>query len=368
MPPEESTPETSVPVLPPQPPSNDGSTGETPAEDDMGLTEEATVDGETGNGDACDVPTADGEQAQVRPLFDTPPGYRAGYVAVVGRPNVGKSTLINRIVGQKVSIVSDKPQTTRTRLLAICQRPDAQIIFIDTPGIHAAAHRLGELMVRSAQDSLHDADVVLFLADAGRSPNPEDAAAAQAVRLRTHAPVLLILNKRDLAGGTDLEVRSDSYGSLVPNAERVAVSAKTGDGVDALEERIVALLPESPPFFPPDEFTDQTERAMAAELVREQVLRLTRQEVPHGVAVVVERYEERGEDRASIEATIYVERDSQKGIIIGAGGKMLKSIGQSAREEIEALTERHVYLQLWVKVRKDWRKKDPLLRQMGYGS
>jgi len=294
--------------------------------------------------------------------FHAPPGFRAGYVAVVGRPNVGKSTLVNRFVGQKVSIVSEKPQTTRTRLLGILTLPDAQIIFIDTPGIHKPIHSLGEAMVKAASSSLRDADLVALIVDASVPPSDEDRLAADAVRAHAaRVPALLILNKIDLLNHEAAERAEAAYAPLCDFADVLSVSALRGDNLDALQDTILARLPESPPFYPPDQVTDQPERAVAAELVREQVLAHTYQEVPHAVAVVVDDYKQRSEDMTYIAATIYVEKDSQKGIVIGAGGQMLKSIGQAARVEIEALIGTRVYLDLRVKVRKDWRKKEPRL-------
>lgn len=294
--------------------------------------------------------------------IEAPPGFRAGYVAVVGRPNVGKSTLINYLVGQKVAIVSEKPQTTRSRLLGILTLPQAQVIFIDTPGIHKPMHRLGEAMVKAASLSLRDADLVALIVDASVPLSDEDRLAADAVRSQAgKAPVLLVLNKIDLLDQQNLQDARSAYTALHAFAEVIAVSALRGDNLDALQEAVVGRLPESPPLYPPDQITDQPERALAAELVREQVLAHTYQEVPHAIAVVVDEYKQRSEEMTYIAATIYVEKDSQKGIIIGAGGQMLKSIGQAARMEIEALAGTRVYLDLRVKVRKDWRKKEPRL-------
>jgi len=300
-------------------------------------------------------------------LQEYPSGFRAGYIAVVGRPNVGKSTLINRIIGQKVSIVSEKPQTTRSRLLGIYSTPQAQLIFIDTPGIHKPIHSLGEAMVKAATSSLKDADLAAFLVDASVPPTDEDALAAQAVK--THAkniPTILVLNKIDLVSGSKLQEMEALYRELHQFDHIVPVSALNGDNLDTLVSTIISRLPDSPPFYPPDQITDQPERAIAAELIREQVLMHTYQEVPHAVAVVVDEYKQRSEDMTYILATIYVEKDSQKGIIIGAGGRMLKAIGQAARLELEALAGTRVYLDLRVKVRKDWRKKHPKLGLMTY--
>jgi GTP-binding protein Era len=295
-----------------------------------------------------------------------PPDFRAGFIAVVGRPNVGKSTLINQLVGQKISIVSDKPQTTRTRLLAILNRPDCQIVFVDTPGIHSPSHRLGEYMVAAARQSLDDADLIAFLVDLSTKPREEDKIAANTVFAQAKAPVALVGNKLDVLRNTAPENALERYTDLGPFAEKIAVSAVKGDNLDALLELFARRMPLSPPFFPPDEITDQPERAIAAELIREAVLRHTHQEIPHAVAVVVEQFKEREDGLIDAQANLFVERESQKGILIGRGGAMLKAIGQDARAEIEEMTGAKVYLQLWVKVREGWRKKDPNLRQLGY--
>lgn len=300
-------------------------------------------------------------------LDELPSGFRAGYIAVVGRPNVGKSTLINRIIGQKVSIVSEKPQTTRSRLLGIYSTPQAQLIFIDTPGIHKPIHSLGEAMVKAATSSLKDADLAAFLVDASVPPSDEDILAAQAVKAHAkNIPAVLVLNKIDLVSGSKLQEMEALYRELHQFENVVPVSALNGDNLDILVQTLVSKLPESPPFYPPDQVTDQPERAVAAELIREQVLMHTYQEVPHAVAVVVDEYKQRSEDMTYILATIYVEKDSQKGIVIGAGGRMLKAIGQAARLELEALAGTRVYLDLRVKVRKDWRKKNPKLGLVTY--
>ncbi len=295
-----------------------------------------------------------------------PPDFRAGFVAVVGRPNVGKSTLINRLIGQKITIVSDKPQTTRTRLLGIYSEAACQMVFVDTPGIHEPNHRLGEYMVAAARESLEGADAIAFLVDLSMPIQAEDRVAAQAVFSRAKAPVILVGNKIDGVRHTAPESAMERFEGLGAFQSRIAISARRGDGLDALLDALRGLLPFSPPFYPPDEITDQPERAIAAEFIREAVLRMTRQEVPHAVAVVVEEYKQKKEGLVHIQATLYVERDSQKGILIGKGGAMLKAIGAEARVEIEALIEQKVFLELWVKVREGWRKKDPNLRQMGY--
>lgn len=295
---------------------------------------------------------------------ETAPEYRAGFVAVVGRPNVGKSTLINRLVGQKIAITSPKPQTTRVNQLGILTRPDAQMVFVDTPGIHAPDHALGRRMVGQAHESLKDADIVLALFDASRPPNDEDRAVADATHAVT-VPRILGLNKSDLLGTESVDAAVDVYQSIGRWDEAVTFSAVTGDGVQTLMDVLTRWLPENAPFYPEDEVTQTNARDIAAELIREQVLRHTREEIPHAVAVVVDEYKERPDGRLYVSANIYVERDSQKGIIIGRGAEMLKTIGSAARKEIEEMEDAPVYLDLHVKVRKNWRKKEPNLQQGG---
>jgi GTP-binding protein Era len=299
-------------------------------------------------------------------------GYRSGFVAIVGKPNVGKSTLLNAYLGQKVAIVSDKPQTTRVRQLGILTRPDAQVIFVDTPGIHRPLHKLGQAMVESATHALGDADVVVFLCDVSELPTGEDHQIADLIRQEAgERPVVLALNKMDRLPPDKVQKHTEAYWALLSGEQKLEwdwmmLSATTGDNRDKLLEMIVAWLPEGPMYYPEDQVTDRTEREVAADLIREQVLRSARQEVPHAVAVVVEQWDVRRSGAVYIGATIYVERDSQKGIIIGKGGAMLKKIGAAARREIEHLTGSTVYLELWVKVRKEWRTKDEDLSEMGY--
>jgi GTP-binding protein Era len=295
-----------------------------------------------------------------------PPDFRAGFVAVVGRPNVGKSTLINALVGQKITIVSDKPQTTRTRLMGIYHEPKCQIVFVDTPGIHEPTHKLGEYMVAAAQSALEAADLIAFLVDLSMPPREEDRIAASTVFSKTKTPAILVGNKQDILRNTAPESAMDRFTDLGPFADRIAISARKEENLEAFTELLKSRLPLSPPFYPPDEITDQPERAVAAELIREAVLRHTHQEIPHAVAVVVEEFKEREDGVLNVQATLFVERESQKGMLIGKGGGKLKAIGSDARAEIEAMTDAKVFLQLWVKVRDQWRKKDPNLRQLGY--
>ena len=298
---------------------------------------------------------------------ELPPGHRSGFVAVVGRPNVGKSTLINRLLGQKVAIVSPRPQTTRNRLLGILTREDAQVILVDTPGLHAPQHRLGEIMVEVAETALPDADVVLWVVDLSVDPTEEDRlVASRLAALASDIPLVLALNKADLLAGEAFPGRVDAYRSLAPRAQAVQVSALHGEGLQQLVEAVIGGLPEGPRYYPAEQVTDQQERFMAAELVREQVLLHLRQEVPHAIAVAVNEFKERRDNLTYISATIYVERETQKGIVLGRDGQMLKRIGQSARRSIEELLGTRVYLDLWVKVRPKWRSKDEELRRLGY--
>ncbi len=297
---------------------------------------------------------------------ELPPDHRSGFVAVIGKPNVGKSTLINAWLGEKIAIVSPKPQTTRHRLRGILTRPDAQIIFVDTPGIHQPHHKLGEFMVETATKSIPDADVVLFMVDVSERPTAEDEQIAQLIEEQGQSPVVLVLNKADLLPPEKVQPHGDAYFELVQYDEWMMISATRGDNRDKLLDIVVARLPKGPRYYPSDQLTDQNMRFLVAELVREQVLRFVHQEVPHAVAVAVGEWKQRREDLTYIGANIFVEKDSQKGIIIGEGGSMLKRIGQAARKEIERLVGNRVYLELWVKVRKKWRKDEKELRRLGY--
>jgi GTPase len=305
-------------------------------------------------------------------MTETQASFRSGFVAIVGKPNVGKSTLLNAYLGQKVAIVSDKPQTTRVRQLGILTRPDAQIIFIDTPGIHRPLHKLGQRMVETATRALEDADVIVFLADVTELPAEQDRRIAALIHAQAGGrPVLLALNKMDRLPPENVKAHTEVYWALLAGEPKITwdwmmLSATRGDNCDKLLEMIVARLPEGPQYYPENQVTDRTEREVAADLIREQVLRFAHREVPHAVAVTVESWDERRSGAVHIGATIYVERESQKAIIIGKGGAMLKKIGAAARREIEHLTESKVFLELWVKVRKDWRAKDNDLREMGY--
>jgi GTP-binding protein Era len=298
---------------------------------------------------------------------ELPPDHRSGFVAVVGRPSVGKSTLVNQLLGQKIAIVSPRPQTTRTRLLGILTRDDAQIIFVDTPGIHKPLHRLGEMMVETASASIPDADVILWVVDITVAPTDEDRQVAGLIRTTGRgAPVVLALNKSDVVESTFVAARTHAYEALVPGALPLLVSALTGDGLDDLLQLVIHVLPLGPRYYPEEQVTDQQERFIAAELIREQVLLQLRQEVPYAVAVAVQEFKQRSADMTYISAVLYVERDSQKGIVLGKDGQALKRIGQAARASIEKLLGTRVYLELWVKVRPNWRKKDEELSRLGY--
>jgi len=300
-------------------------------------------------------------------LDETPEGHKSGFVAVIGRPNVGKSTLMNRIVGQKVAIVSPKPQTTRSRILGILTHQDVQVIFVDTPGIHQPHHKLGQAMVATATRAIPDADVVLFVADVSALPTDEDRLIAELIPQHTQAPVILVLNKMDLLPPEKVQPHTEAYWALVPyHREWMMTIATQGVNLDELLALIVGALPEGPRYYPGDQVTDQTEREIAAELIREQVLRHIHEEVPHAVAVAVEAFEERESGAVYVAAKVFVERESHKGILIGRRGQMLRQIGAAARQEIERMTGGPVYLDLWVKVRKGWRRDEQALRRLGY--
>ncbi len=288
---------------------------------------------------------------------------RAGFVTIVGRPNVGKSTLVNRLVGQKVAIVADKPQTTRNRILAVVNRPGGQIVLFDTPGIHKPQHRMNERMVAAAVNSLSSVDLALWLVDVTEGYGPGDRYVRDVIK-KTRKPVLLWINKIDALPKPKILPVIEQYRTLLDFVEVVPVSAQTGENVDVLADRLLEHLPEGPPLYPEDFVSDRPERFFVAEMVREQLVRQTREELPYATAVVIESYREE-EKLVRIEAAILVERESQKGIVIGKGGAMLKAVGTAARREIEAFLGGKVFLGLFVKVREDWREKERLLDEVG---
>ncbi|CAG0956884.1 GTPase Era [Geobacteraceae bacterium] len=297
-------------------------------------------------------------------MSDTP--FRSGFVSIIGRPNVGKSTLLNRILGEKIVITSDKPQTTRNRIQGIHNVPGAQIVFIDTPGIHQARSRLNKYMVEVALSSIREVDLVLFLVEANQKPGEQEQEIIDVLAGST-APVFLVINKVDTTEKGAVLERIAAYKDRYPFREIVPVSAQTGDGVDRLVALVRDVLPEGPVYFPDDILTDVPERFIAAEIIREKVFRLTRDEVPYATAVEVDSFKEREDGGlVSIAATITVERDSQKGIIIGKKGAMLKRIGSAARVEIEHLLNTKVFLELFVRVRKDWSEDARMLKELGY--
>jgi len=292
------------------------------------------------------------------------PEFRSGFVALVGRPNVGKSTLLNALVGQKIAITSPVAQTTRNRLRGILTLPQGQIILVDSPGIHKPHHRLGEILVKNAQTLVRAVDVVLFLVDGSQPAGTGDQFIAEWLA-RQQTPVVLGLNKQDVVPAAQLDQITASYQALLPSAPLLRFSALTGQGIPELPTQLLPMLPPGPCYYPPEMVTDQPERFIMAELIREQILHLTREEVPHAVAVVVERVEETPQI-TRIFATIVVERPSQKAIIIGHQGQMLKTIGSQARQEMQKLVSGPVYLELFVKVEPKWRQTPYLLRDLGY--
>lgn len=293
--------------------------------------------------------------------------FHSGFVAILGKPNVGKSTLVNAFLGQKIAAVSSRPQTTRRRQLGILTLPQAQIVFVDTPGVHVPRHKLGQFFNQEAEEALDGVDVDLFLVDASAEPDDEDRQVARLLLEQRHKPDLFLgLNKIDLVPPSAREACRAVYQAMVPEAAAFLLSASRGDGRADLLAALVACLPVRPPEYPAEQITDQYEREIAAELIREAALVFLREEVPHALAVRLDEFTERGEAGAYIAATLFVERDSQKGIVIGEGGGMLKRIGSAARKEIEAMSGRKVYLSLRVKVEKGWRDNEAALRRFGY--
>lgn len=291
---------------------------------------------------------------------------KSGFVAVVGKPNVGKSSLINSLVGAKVSIVSDKPQTTRNKIAAIANLPDAQVVFLDTPGIHRARHNLGDRLVRTARSAMAEVDLIIFVVDATSSGRPEDETVASYIA-EVETPAWLLINKIDAVRPEQL-AEAEAKSRRLGHFERVRlVSAATGQNMEGLACEIASAMPDGPMYYPPDVVVDRPEEFLAAELIREKLLSLTREEVPHSVAVIIDRMAPR-EDRdiVDIDAVVLVERESHKGIVIGAGGRVLKQAGVMARSEIESLLGSQVNLQLWVKVRRRWRDDQSMLDRLGF--
>jgi len=292
--------------------------------------------------------------------------FKSGFVSIVGRPNVGKSTLLNHIVGQKIAIMSNKPQTTRNKITAVHTTEQGQIIFLDTPGIHKPKSKLGDYMVSVAENTLNEVDLVLFVIDAIEKRGPGDEYIIERLK-QVKTPVFLVINKIDKVHPEALLPIIDDYRQLLSFKQIVPISALEGNNTEALVEAIFDEMEEGPMYYPPDQVTDHPERFIVAELIREKVLHLTREEVPHSIAVTVEEMK-RGENGKTlyIYAAIYVERDSQKGILIGEKGKMLREIGSRARADIERLMGDKVFLEIWVKVKKDWRNQERMLRNFGF--
>ncbi|MCB9140054.1 MAG: GTPase Era [Caldilineaceae bacterium] len=313
-----------------------------------------------------------------------PDDHRSGFITVIGRPNVGKSTLLNRLLGQKIAITSPKPQTTRDQIMGIFTTEEMQIVFLDTPGVHAPTTKLGEHMMSVVNLSVDDADVILWLVDVHVPPKDEDRAIAEllreAARRGTLPPVIIGLNKLDRPENfAVLPARRQEYAALLdwlpaprdavaPPVETVAFSALNGENVDTLLALLQQRLPLGPRYYPADQVTDLQVRFIVAELIREKALLHLQQEVPHSLAVVVDEFSPRDDDMTYISAVIYVERSSHKSIVLGRGGSMIKRIGQSARPEIETLVGTKVYLELWVKVWEKWRRKEAMLRRLGYAT
>jgi len=293
--------------------------------------------------------------------------FRSGFIAILGKPNVGKSTLVNTLLGQKIAAVSPRPQTTRRRQLGILTTTDAQLVFVDTPGVHTPRHKLGRFFNQEAEQALDGVDIILFLVDASSEPDEDDQRIASLLSMLRRKPELVLgLNKRDLFPAEDLETLRAAYRALVPDAPALAFSATSRLGLDELITALTARLPVHPPEFPEDQLTDLYEREIAVELIREAALIFLRDEVPHALAVRIDEFTERGEKGAFIAATLFVERDSQKGIVIGEGGAMLKKIGSAARKEIETMSGRNIFLELRVKLSKNWRDDEDALRRFGY--
>lgn len=294
--------------------------------------------------------------------------FKSGFISILGRPNVGKSTLLNRLLGDKIAIVAEKPQTTRNRILGIKNVEGGQFIFLDTPGIHPARSELNQRMVRAAIASGQDADVLLFLIEAAAPLIEKDQQMIESLRGSSGVP-FLVINKIDLVRKKNLLPIMDQYQKLHPFKEILPISAITGEGIDILLDEILKVLPESPPYYPEDMVTDQTERFWVSEIIREKVIHQSYQEIPYSTAVTIEEFKEHPEKKlVVIKGTIHVERDSQKKILIGKGGQKLKKIGEAGRKEVEAFLGIRVFLELWVNVEKNWTQDPHALNRLGYPS
>ena len=298
----------------------------------------------------------------------------SGFIALIGRPNVGKSTLLNQLAGQRLAITSPKPQTTRSVIRAIVDEPDAQMIFLDTPGLHQAKSKLGQFMSEAARLAMVETDIILLLIEAGFSPRVLDIERKVLDQLKlSQKPVILVINKADSGEKEAMLPLMAAFHQAFNFAAIIPISAKTGDGIEILLQEIRSRLPEGPRYFPADSLTDQTERMIAAELIREQILLKTHEEIPHGTAVMIDSFQEKMDElgervQVTIEASIVCEKDSHKGIIIGHKGSMLTAIGTAARKEIEAMIDCPCYLDLFVRVRDDWRNRQSILNDLGYQS
>jgi len=291
--------------------------------------------------------------------------FKSGFVAIIGRPNVGKSTLLNQIIGQKVAIMSDKPQTTRNKIHGVYTKDELQIVFLDTPGIHKPQSKLGDYMSKVTESTFRDVDVVLFLVDVVEGIGAGDQFIMKQLQ-NINIPVILAMNKIDQVHPEALLPVIDLYRKMYNFAEMVPISARNGNNIGTLLEQIAKYLPSGPQYYPTDQITDHPEQFICAELIREKILHLTREEIPHSIAVFIESMHSDAKGIAHISAVIYVERDSQKGIIIGKKGALLKEIGKRARQDIESLLGSKTYLELWVKVQKDWRNHERVLRELGF--
>ncbi len=291
--------------------------------------------------------------------------FRSGFVAIIGRPNVGKSTLMNHLIGQKIAIMSDKPQTTRNKIHGVYTTDELQIVFLDTPGIHKPQSKLGNYMMQTAESALKEVEAALFLIDASEGLGGGDRYIIEQLK-KVKTPVFLVMNKIDKVEPEQLLPMIAQYNELYPFAEIVPISALKGNNIETLMQQIAGYLPEGPQYYPADQITDHPEQFVCSELIREKILHMTREEIPHSIAVTIEDMKVKENGVVYIGAVIFVERDSQKGIIIGKRGDMLKEVGKQARKDIEALLGSRIFLELWVKVKKDWRNQDRVLKDLGF--